>query len=139
SGFYAGQVAAVETRDRKGQVDLVALREEWRARAAEHGLGEFELQALLGRVRSREPSNGELLRLARAMLGPQGLTEKQTAFSDPDVVMAWAEAHTSGASADRVRRLAARLTQTDGVEHVGEASTPGRPGRHSTAELVAVE
>jgi conjugative relaxase-like TrwC/TraI family protein len=139
SGFYAAQVAAVETRDRKSDVDLVALREQWRARAAEHGLGERELQALLGRVRHHEPSIDELLELARGMLGPHGLTEKRTAFSDPEVVMAWAEAHSSGASAERIRRLAARLTQTDGVEHVGEAPGPGRPARHSTAELVAVE
>ena len=38
-----------------------------------------------------------------------------------------------------MRRLAARLTQTDGVERVGEAPSPGRPARYSTAELVAVE
>ncbi len=29
AGFYAGKVAAVETRERKEEVDLVALREEW--------------------------------------------------------------------------------------------------------------
>src|SRR5205085_8740047 len=77
--------------------------------------------------------------IARRMLGPNGLTEKRTAFSDPEVVMAWAEANASGASAERVLRLAARLTQTDGVERVGDAPVPGRPARYSTAELVAVE
>ena len=138
-GFYAAQLAAVETRERKEQIDLVGLREDWRARAAEHGLGARELRALLGRVRHREPDADELLRIARRLLGPQGLTEKRTAFSDPDVVMAWSEAHTAGASADRVRQLAARLTQTDGVERVGEAPSPGRPTRYSTAELIAVE
>jgi len=138
-GFYAAQLAAVETRERKEQIDLVGLREDWRARAAEHGLGTRELRALLGRVRHREPDADELLRIARRLLGPQGLTEKRTAFSDPDVVMAWSDAHTAGASADRVRQLAARLTQTDGVEHVGEAPSPGRPTRYSTAELIAVE
>src|SRR3954468_13322405 len=30
SGFYAAQVAAVDTRERKEQVDLVALRKDWR-------------------------------------------------------------------------------------------------------------
>ncbi len=138
-GFYAAQLAAVETRERKEQIDLVGLREDWRARAAEHGLGTRELRALLGRVRHRQPDADELLRIARRLLGPQGLTEKRTAFSDPDVVVAWSEAHTAGASADRVRQLAARLTQTDGVEHVGEAPSPGRPTRYSTAELIAVE
>ena len=73
------------------------------------------------------------------MLGPEGLTEKQTAFSDPEAVMAWAQAHRGGATADRVRRLAARLVRTDGVEPVGEAPSPGRPARYSTAELVAIE
>jgi conjugative relaxase-like TrwC/TraI family protein len=138
-GFYAAQVAAVETRERKEYVDLARLREDWRARAAEHGLGARELFGLLGRVRYQEPSREALLRLARGMLGPQGLTEKQTAFSDPEAVMAWAQAHRSGAPAERVRRLASRLALTDGVEPVGEPPSPGRPGRYSTSELVDVE
>ena len=138
-GFHAAQLAAVQTRERKEQVDLVELREDWRARASEHGLGTRELRALLGRARHREVSRDELLRIARRMLGPQGLTEKRTAFADPEVVMAWSAAHTSGASADRVRALAGRLTQTDGVELVGEPPSPGRPARYSTAELVSIE
>ena len=138
-GFYAAQAAAVDTRDRKEHVDLVGLREDWRARAAEHGLGDRELQAVVGRIQQREVPSDELLAIARRMLGPTGLTEKRTAFSGPEAVMAWAEAHGSGASADRVRQLAARLTQTDGVEQVGESASPGRPARYSTAELVAVE
>ena len=39
SGFWAAQVAALDTRDRKEHVDLARLREDWRARAAEHGFG----------------------------------------------------------------------------------------------------
>src|SRR6266540_662260 len=138
-GFYAAQLAAVETRERKEHVDLAGLREDWRARAAEQGLGSRELQALLGRVRQREPSREQLLQIAQRLVGPQGLTEKRTAFSEPEVVMAWAEAHALGASAERVRRLAARLTQTDGLERVGERPSPGRPARYSTAELLSVE
>lgn len=138
-GFYAAQVAAVRTRERKEHVDLVALREDWRARAGEHGLGVRELSAIPGRVRHHELAGEELLRLAHLMLSPHGLTENRTAFADPDVVMTWAEAHTAGASADRVRTLAARLVRTDGVERVGETPRPGRPGRYSTAELVATE
>jgi conjugative relaxase-like TrwC/TraI family protein len=138
-GFYAAQLAAVETRDRKEHLDLVRLREDWRARAAEHGLGRRELQAVLGRVRRQEPSREQLLQIARRLLGPEGLTEKQTAFSEPEVVMAWAQAHTHGAPAERVRRLAARLAATDGVERVGERPSPGRPARYSTAELIRIE
>src|SRR5581483_10617821 len=77
--------------------------------------------------------------IARRLLGPEGLTEKQTAFAEPELVMAWAQAHTQGAEAGRVRRLAARLTATDGVECVGERASPGRPARYSTAELIRVE
>ena len=43
AGFYAAQVAAQKTRERKEHLDLERLREEWRARAAEHGLGRSEL------------------------------------------------------------------------------------------------
>src|SRR5581483_4871065 len=138
-GYYAAQVAAVETRDRKEHVDLAQLREDWRARAAEHGLGATELRELLGRVRYREPSREALLQLARQMLGPEGLTEKQTAFSDPEAVMAWSQAHRAGIPAERVRRLATRLTRAEGVEAVGEPPSPGRPARYSTTELVNVE
>src|SRR6266508_1934555 len=113
-GFYAAQLAAVETRERKEQLDLARLREDWRARAAEHGLGRRELEALLGRVRQRELSREQLLRTARQLLSPEGLTAKRTAFSEPEVVMAWAEAHPTGASSERIRLLAARLTATDG-------------------------
>jgi conjugative relaxase-like TrwC/TraI family protein len=138
-GFYAAQLAAVETRERKEHVALAGLREDWRARAAEHGLGSRELRALLGRVRHRELSGEQLLRIARRLLGPQGLTERQTAFSQPELVMAWSQAHTQGTSAERVRRLASRLTRADGVEAVGERPSPGRPARYSTVDLLSVE
>jgi conjugative relaxase-like TrwC/TraI family protein len=138
-GFYAAQLAAVETRERKEHIELAGLREDWRARAAEHGLGNRELRALFGRVPQRDLSREQLLRIAQRLLGPEGLTARQTAFSEPEIVMAWSQAHAQGASADRVRRLAARLTGTDGVERVGEPPSPGRPARYSTAELVAIE
>lgn len=138
-GFYAAKRAAVETRERKQHVDLGELREHWRARAAEHGLGRTELGALLHRLRLRELSPQELLEHDRRLLGPGGLTEKTTVFSEPDLVMAWSQAHVQGADANRVRLLAARLAKTDGVEQVGEAPQPGRPARYSTAELIAAE
>jgi len=138
-GFYAAQFAAVETRERKQHVDLAGLREGWRARAGEHGLGSRELRALLGRVRRRDLSSIELLRIARGLLGPQGLTERRTAFSQPELVMAWSQAHGQGASAERVRRLADRLARTEGVERVGEGPSPGRPARYSTVDLLSVE
>jgi conjugative relaxase-like TrwC/TraI family protein len=139
SGFWAAQVAALDSRDRKEHVDLAQLREEWRARAAEHGFGRKELTAAMDRVRPQELSSRELLAIARRLLGPDGLTEHSTAFSDPDLVMAWSQAHAQGGSADRIRRLAARFTGMDGVEPVGEAPQPGRPARYSTRELINTE
>ena len=139
SGFWAAQVAAWDSRDRKEHFDLVRLREEWRARAAEHGLGRSELDAVMHRVSWQEPTSRELLEVARGLLGPTGLTERSTAFSDPDLVMAWSEAHAQGASAERVRLLAARFVGMNGVEPVGEAAQPGRPARYSTRELLETE
>src|SRR5215218_4617758 len=139
SGFWAAQIAAVDTRDRKEHADLARLRDDWRARAAEHGLGRAELAATMRRVEWREPSSRELLAAAHRLLGPDGLTELSTAFSDPDLVMAWSHAHAQGTTAERVRRLAARFTGMDGVEPVGEAAQPGRPGRYSTRELINTE
>src|SRR6266540_3339684 len=110
-GFYAAQLAAVTTRERKEHLDLPRLREDWRARAAEHGLGSRELRALIGRAPWREPSREQLLQIAQRLLGPAGLTQQRTAFTEPDAVMAWAEAHQSGAPAGRLRTLAARIAR----------------------------
>ena len=46
-GFTASRVALLATREAKEQVDLPWLREDWKTRAAEHGLGRRELEALV--------------------------------------------------------------------------------------------
>lgn len=138
SGFHAAKVAAVATRERKESVDLPRLREEWAARAAEHGLGRRELQRLVGRTPHRESTPAELLATAERMLGPEGMTEKQTAFSEPELAMAWAQAHTQGAPVERIRELCERLLTIGGVQRLSEAA-PGRPGAYSTLELLELE
>jgi fermentation-respiration switch protein FrsA (DUF1100 family) len=138
AGFYAGRVAALETREPKEEVDLVRLREQWRARAAEHGLGRAEVEALLHRC-PRELTASELLRLAERLLGPEGLTEKRSAFSEPDLLMAWAEVHEQGVAAERLRRICARFLALPEVERVGQTPQPGRPAFYSTRELLALE
>src|SRR6266487_1263150 len=62
-GFYAAQLAAVATRERKQHLDLAGLREDWRARAAEHGLGSRELRALIGQAPWRGPDREQLLQI----------------------------------------------------------------------------
>ena len=138
SGFYAAKVAAVETRDRKEPVDMPRLREEWRARAAEHGLGRDELEGLLGRTGHRELDERGVRALAVRLLGPSGLTEKRTTFTAAEAVMAWAEAHGPGAPVDHVLRLADRFTASERVVPVGTA-VPGRPAVFSTSELLRRE
>jgi conjugative relaxase-like TrwC/TraI family protein len=138
-GFYAAQLAAVATRERKEHLDLAGLREDWRARAAEHGLGSRELRALIGNAPWRGPDREQLLEIAQQLLGPDGLTQQRTAFTEPDAVMAWAQAHRSGAPGERLRTLAARIARADGVERVGELPSPGRPARYSTNELLTLE
>jgi hypothetical protein len=138
SGFYAAQFAAVDTREKKEQVDLVALREDWRARAAEHGLG--RASELPGRSRrAAGTSSNELRQIAHRLLGPTGLTEKRTAFSAPELVMAWADAIAQGARVERICRLCDRFVAIEGVERVGEAPAAGRPIHYSTSELMQAE
>src|SRR5262245_4416858 len=120
SGYYAARVAALVTRDRKPEIDLSSLVEGWRARAAEHGLGRGELLAVLSPRREQRNSRAELLRVARELLGPTGLTEKRTAFSDPELVMAWAEALEGGVPVSKLQRIITRFTALDDVKPVGE-------------------
>ncbi|MGH3134598.1 MAG: MobF family relaxase, partial [Gaiellaceae bacterium] len=139
TSWRAAQAAARETRERKEHIDLALLRDDWRARAAEHGLGNRELKTVLHRSRLRKPSRHELQRVARALVGPDGMTANRTAFSEPELVMAWAQAHVSGASAERVRELARRFSRAPELEPVGAESQPGRPAWFTTNELLAVE
>jgi conjugative relaxase-like TrwC/TraI family protein len=138
SGFHVAKVAAVATRERKESVDLHQLRDEWAARAAEHGLGRRELQRLIGRAPHREPTPAELLATAERLLGPEGLTEKRTMFSEPELAMAWAQAHKQGSSAARIRELCERLLRIGGVQRLSEPA-PGRPAAYSTLELLELE
>lgn len=137
-GFAAARVAALATREAKEQVDLPRLRLEWQARAAEHGLGRRELEALVHEsplVRERVAPE----QLAAALLGRDGLTEKQTTFTMPELVRSVAGALPKGASVDEVLVLADELARFPGVELVEPGDTPGRPARFTTRELLEVE
>lgn len=137
AGFRAARVAALATRERKEEVPLERLRAEWRARAAEYGLGRAELRALLGR--SPERPEPDLAGLVECLLSPEGLTAKQTTFSEPDLVCALAEAHAQGESAEDVARLARSLAALPNLALVESGAVPGRPARLTTRELLAVE
>ena len=111
----AAQIATLETRRRKDYgVPLSRLRDEWRARAAEHGLDRFRVARMLGRRRERKPSARELERVARELEGREGLTRERSTFTRADVLQALAEVARPGAHVDeleaRADRFLARLS-----------------------------
>lgn len=137
-GFAASRVAALATREHKEQVDLPRMREEWKARAAEHGLGRRELNRL-GRERPRlDVPTIDRDQLAARLFGADGLTAKHTAFAMPELVCAVAGSLRDGAPVERVLEEAEALTQLPGLERLDQHS-PGRPARFTTRELLEVE
>jgi conjugative relaxase-like TrwC/TraI family protein len=138
-GFAASRVAALATRERKEQVDLPRLREEWKARAAEHGLGRRELERL-GRERPRlDVATIDRDGLAERLLGPDGLTAKQTAFTMPELVQAVASSLRDGTPAERVVVEAEALSRLPVLERLDQEAAAGRPARFTTRELLAIE
>ena len=123
-GFAAARVAALATREAKEQVDLPRLREQWLARAAEHGLGRSELRALV-----REPSAGARLvdsaQLAAQLLGRDGLTAKQTTFTTPELVCAVAGSLRGRRAVERVLAAGGGAARLPGIELVEPERRPG--------------
>jgi conjugative relaxase-like TrwC/TraI family protein len=138
-GFAAARVAALATREAKEQVDLPQLREEWLARAAQHGLGRRELRRLvLERPRPRVPTV-DREELAARLFGPEGLTGKQSTFTMAELVCAVATSLRDGETVERVLDEARQLSRFPGVEPLEPEEVPGRPGRFTTRELLRVE
>jgi conjugative relaxase-like TrwC/TraI family protein len=138
SGFYAAKVAAVATRDRKEPLDLPRLRDEWQARAAEHGLSRRQLKRLLVRTVERDLTEREIAQVGAHLVGPDGLTAKRSTFDGPEAVMAWAEHQRQGAPVERVLALVERFLAREEVQAVERAAV-GRPAAFSTAELIRHE
>ena len=138
-GFAAARVAALATRERKEQVDLPRLREEWKGRAAEFGLGRRELDRL-GRERPRLDVAGiDRDGLAERLFGQEGLTAKQTTFAMPELVQAVAGSLRDGAPIERVLEEAEALSRLPGIARFEQDEAPGRPARFTTREMLASE
>ncbi len=136
-GFAAARVAALATREAKEQVDLPELREHWKARAAEHGLGRRELHQVVGPPHS--PAFPYVGDLEHRLFAREGLTEKQTTFTLPELVRAVAESFREGGSVDEILEAAEELARFPGVELLEPEHSPGRPARFTTRELLEVE
>jgi hypothetical protein len=126
----AAQAAAVDTRKAKDyDVDLHDVALELRARIADKGLGPGELADIVDRQGLERPTRGELVQLARGLLGPEGMTEHRSTFSRRDAIQRWATLHHHGESAERIVALADRwLAQREVVALEPESGTPGGLG-----------
>jgi conjugative relaxase-like TrwC/TraI family protein len=132
----AGREAiAHDTRERKRYgIDTAPWQEVVRARAAEHGLGDRELRAIVrGANLPSELPDAQVV--SGVLAGAAGLTEKQNTFARRDAVMAWAAAHRQGTPAAAVERAAGDfLTRPD----VHDAQDPSER-RFTTSDLLAHE
>lgn len=90
NSLAARKTAALETRKRKDlSTPFARLREQWQARAAEHGLTRERIEELLTR-RWREPAKP-------ADVDLDELTRHKSTFTRRDVLQAICEAHPDGA------------------------------------------
>jgi Ti-type conjugative transfer relaxase TraA len=130
----AAQVATLETRRRKDYgVPVHRLREQWRARAAEHGLNRVALSRVLRHRPERLIDKGGL---AERLEGPDGLTRDASTFTRRDVLQAFAEHARDGATVAAVESRADAFLARDGIV---ELEPLAGERRYSTRELLRLE
>ena len=101
SGARAAEAAALATRSPKsGTPSLDELVREWRARAAELGLGRDELELIVGRARSVAVDEAGWRRVYRQLEAPHGLTHRKATFTRAEVIQAICEQLPAGARVD---------------------------------------
>lgn len=130
----AAEVATLVTRKRKAYlVPVDRLREDWRARAAEHGLDRERLAMLLLRdYLDGDPRDLPVEPHARRLEGPDGLTRDASTFCRRDVVRAIAEGHRDGAHVREVECRAEAFLRRDSILDLGD-------GRYTTIDLATTE
>ncbi|MGE3141342.1 MAG: MobF family relaxase [Thermoleophilia bacterium] len=144
---YTGRAALAmvqrETRDRKRHIDRDRAVAEWRARAAEHGFGELELAQLVGghRMVPTAEYHQRVADVGERMLGPEGLTLRDSTFTRREVIQHLADAHPDGVPPGRLGGLAdaflaRRCIQLD----LGREGDPGhRERRYTTGDMLDTE
>ena len=133
----AAQIATLDTRRRKRyDVPIERLREDWRARAAEHGLTRFRVQALFRRRRPRDLDRHPLSEVAAELEPAGGLTRQRSTFSRRDVLQAFAEAASDGARVCDVEAQADAFLARNSIVEVEPVA--GEP-RFTTRELLEIE
>ncbi len=117
-----------ETRDHKPRIDRARAQADWRARAAEHGLGAEDVRRLLGAARRvREAQRrARLAQHVAWMASSAGLTARDSTFTRGQVIEALAAAHPEGVRAEQLEALADRFLETRAVAIVPARIEPGR-------------
>ena len=130
----AAQVATLETRRGKEYgVPVDRLREQWRARAAEHGLDRLALRRAL---RPRHERRIDLSDLFERLEGPDGLTRDASTFARRDVLQAFAEHARDGAPVANIEAGADAFLARDGIV---ELEPVAGECRYGTRELLQLE
>jgi conjugative relaxase-like TrwC/TraI family protein len=124
----AGEAAAVATRKGKDYgVPIGRLREQWRTRAAEHGLDHERFRQVPRRgPRRSQPDAVDI----------GELTKTSSTFTRRDVLQALAMAHRQGALAAEIEREADALLAGRGVVRI---AAPGQEIRYTTIAQVELE
>jgi conjugative relaxase-like TrwC/TraI family protein len=110
-------------------------RERAQARAAEHGFGWAELEALRSRATVRDWP--DLEQLFSRLSGPTGLTEMHNTFGRRNALAAIAGAFRQGVSAAQLERATSRYLDASGVRLL--ALDRNDISRYTTLDLLACE
>ncbi|MDP9383885.1 MAG: relaxase domain-containing protein [Actinomycetota bacterium] len=130
----AAEIAALETRRAKQDVNVERLREEWVARATEHGLTVETLERIIGRER---PHGLEVP--ARAMM--RELTAQASTFGRAEIIRALADRAPTGARVVELQALADRVLRDPEIVRLKEglAQAGVTEPRFTTRELLGIE
>jgi conjugative relaxase-like TrwC/TraI family protein len=137
-GLAAVGAVQRETRDWKRELDRDQAVADWRARAAEHGFGRAEVDALVRDKGTQweAPDRGVLF---AHLAGPEGLTKRDSTFDRRAVLRAIAEAHRDGITLAELEGLADGFIAGHGI--VVEPGQParGQAARYSVAGMLDTE
>jgi len=129
-------IALATRRPKDYAVDGAGWREQARARAAEHGLGRAELEALERRepVPDVQPDPDSL---AARLSGPDGLTGMHNTFARRHALAEIAGAFPDGANVAQLEAATERYIRHDTVRSLDHA--PEREARFTTEGLLSCE
>jgi conjugative relaxase-like TrwC/TraI family protein len=134
-GDHGRERIAFDTREVKREVNEPDWHAEVRARAAEHGLGQEQLDELAALPARDAPEQIDERELSSRLFGASGLTATANTFGHRDVIAAVAAAAAQGLDVLGVEAVSQRLLASD--ELVEIPASGGR--RFTTRELLEAE